>query len=637
MLPLLVSIVSLALSVIPIHASRHGLVQVEYARAPPSQWTRSRPADPDHLFSLSIALDKSRQVEEALYSVSTPGHELYGKHLSRVEAQSLLKPDSEALDAVVSWLAEHGNADAAAIRIDDHWIRLRTTVRDANALLDADFAWFQHADSGKEVLRTLKYSLPLHLKRSISLITPTTRFCSHPMMHRGPASSAPAQEEQAPGGEELRKHKRSLAGSSPRILYTVQADAAPPPPLSQSAQVDPTCNRSVTPSCIRALYNVPADLKASRARGIGVYASQGQVAKFADFALFAKAVDPPSAGVNFSLRSINGGTIDQNQNKLSNAELNYDVQYAASLSNPVPNTELAVAGDGPIKLELGGQPGDTTEPWLIWLDAMLKLPDDQLPHTITTSFGENEQSLPDGYAQQVCNQFGALGARGVTMFAASGDSGPGNTCVTNDGTKSTRFNAVFPASCPFVTGVGGVRGVGPERAVGFSSGGFSDKFGRPAYQEQVVPAYLKNAVGGRFEGLFNASGRGFPDVSAQSFNVTFVDEGRLAGFRGTSAAAPIWAGLVGSVNAALIQAGKPPMGFINPWLYGPGLQALNDVAAGKSVGCNGKLGFGTKPYPPQFEAKIVPDASWPSVAGWDAVSGLGTPDIGKMLALRMAM
>ncbi|TID01666.1 Tripeptidyl-peptidase sed2 [Colletotrichum higginsianum] len=635
MLPLLVSTISLALSVIPIHASQLGLVQVEYARAPPSQWTRSRPADPDHLFSLSIALDKSRQVEEALYSVSTPGHELYGKHLSQIEAQLLLNPDSEALDAVVSWLVEHGNADAAAINIDDHWIRLKTTVRDANMLLDADFAWFQHSDSGKEVLRTLKYSLPLDLKRSISLITPTTRFCSHPMMHQAPASSPPA-EEQIPGGEELRKHKRSLAGSSPKLLYTLQADAAPPP-LAQSAQVDPTCNRSVTPSCIRALYNVPAGLTASPARGIGVYASQNQVAKFADFALFAKKVDPPSTGVNFSFLSINGGTIDQNQNKLSNAELNFDIQYTASLSNPVPNVELSVAGDGPIKLELGGQPGDTTEPWLIWLDAMLKLPDDQLPHTITTSFGENEQSLPDGYVQQVCNQFGALGARGVTMFAASGDSGPGNTCVTNDGTKSTRFNAVFPASCPFVTGVGGVRGVTPERASDFSSGGFSDKFARPAYQEQAVPAYLKNAIGGRFEGLFNASGRGFPDVSAQSFNLTFVNEGQLSGFQGTSAAAPIWAGMVGSVNAALIQAGKPPMGFINPWLYGAGLQALNDVAAGQSVGCTGTTGFGTKKFPPEFGAKIVPNASWPSVAGWDAVSGLGTPDIGKMLALRMAM
>ncbi|KAK2013642.1 subtilisin-like protein [Colletotrichum eremochloae] len=621
MWPLSAALISLSSSVAFAHASRRELVQVEYSSTPPSEWIRSRPAEPSHIFNLSIAVDKSLHVEQALYSVSTPGHELYGKHLSRDEAQALLNPDDEARDAIVRWLREHGNSDSPDIVSDSHWIRLETTVRDADKLLDADYAWFQHRDSGKEVLRTLQYSLPQDLKSKILLVTPTTRFCSHPMMHKT--------------NDELRRHRRSFAGPSSNIMLTSEVDAAPPPG-SQAGQIDPSCNRTITPSCIRALYNAPANLSVSKARGLGVYASQSQVAKFADFALFAKKIDPPTIGVNFSFLSINGGTTDQNQNTLSNNELNFDIQYTASLSNPVPNIEIAVAGDGPIKPELGNQPGDTTEPWLIWLDAMLKLPDDQLPHTITTSFGENEQSLPDGYAQQVCNQFGALGARGVTMFAASGDAGPGNTCVTNDGTNSTRFNAVFPASCPFVTGVGGVRGIAPERAVDFSGGGFSDKFARPTYQTEAAAGYLKNAVGARFSGLFNPAGRGFPDVSAQSFNLTYVNGGALFGFRGTSASAPVWAGLVGSVNAALIQAGKPPMGFINPWLYGPGIQALNDVSVGESVGCTGLVDFGSQKLPPESGAKIVPNASWPAVAGWDAVSGLGTPDMGKILALRMA-
>ncbi|KAK1658324.1 peptidase S8/S53 domain-containing protein [Colletotrichum godetiae] len=614
-------------------ASVAGSMQIEYSRHPPPGWKLSRPADPNHRFSISIAADRSGHVERALYSVSTPGHELYGKHLSREEAQALLNPDTELRDVIINWLQEHGNATAADIASDSHWISVQTTVKKANSLLDADFGWFRNVDSGKEVLRTLKYSLPLELKSKISLITPSTRFCSHPMMHQGPALAGPLAGD-APN-DELRKVKRTLTGLNPKLLYTAQVDRITPP--ASQAQVDPTCNRTITPNCIRALYNVPSKMNVSAARGLGIYASQNQVAKFDDFALFAKNVDQPSTGVKFSFLSINNGTTDQGQNKFSNAELNFDVQYTASLSNPVPNIVTAVAGDGPIKLELGGQPGDTTEPWLIWLDAMLKLPDDKLPHTITTSFGENEQSLPDGYVQQICDQFGALGARGVTMFAASGDSGPGNTCVTNDGTNSTRFNAVFPASCPFVTGVGGVRGIAPERASDFSSGGFSDKFARPAYQEQVVPAYLKNTIGTQFNGLFNPSGRGFPDVSAQSFNLSFVTGGQLGGFQGTSAAAPIWAGMVGMVNAALIQAGKPPMGFINPWLYGAGLQAMNDVSAGQSVGCTGTTGFGTQKFPPEFGAKLVPNASWPSVAGWDAVTGLGSPDIGKILALRMAM
>lgn len=164
---------------------------------------------------------------------------------------------------------------------------------------------------------------------------------------------------------------------------------------------------------------------------------------------------------------------------------------------------------------------------------MLALPDDQLPHTFTTSFGENEQSLPNGYIQQVCNQFGALGARGVTIFAASGDSGPGNTCISNDGTNRTAFLPTFPATCPYVTAVGGVRGVNPEIAAAFSSGGFSERFARPAYQDSAVPGYVTGTIGDKFKGLFNAAGRGVPDVAAQSFNVTFATSGRLGGFLGT--------------------------------------------------------------------------------------------------------
>ncbi|KAL1875893.1 hypothetical protein Daus18300_003084 [Diaporthe australafricana] len=615
----------LGLFVTPNLALESSLVQVEHLRSAPVPWAISRPADPGQRFQLSIALDRSRHVEDKLYAVSTPGHENYRKHLTRDEAQALLSPDSETSGKVKTWLMSN-DVDPSGIRGDKHWIRAVTTVENANRMLDADFTWYKHMGSGKEVLRTLRYSLPQEMQADISLITPTTRFCSHPMMHQPmtPQGSESAADTQLP--DELRKLRtRGFAGAK-QLLSQQKA----------VAQADASCNLTITPSCVRALYNMPSNLTLSKARGIGVYSSQNQVPKFTDFALFAKNVDPTSPPTNFSFLSINNATVDQNQNQFSNQELQFDVQYTATLSSPVPNIVTAVTGDGPLQPELGNVPGDSTEPWLIWLDAMLALPDDQLPHTITTSFGENEQALPNGYVQQICNQFGALGARGVTMFAASGDSGPGNACVSNDGTNSTTFNAVFPGSCPFVTAVGGTRGTTPERALSFSSGGFSNRFARPAYQDQAVPAYLNGTIGNQFQGLFNAAGRGFPDVSAQSFNATFADQGKvLVGFAGTSAAAPIWAGMVGQVNAALIAQNKAPMGFINPWLYGAGLSAMNDVTTGASIGCNGKSGFG-ETLPPELGAKIVPNASWPAVTGWDAVTGLGSPDVGKMLALAMA-
>jgi tripeptidyl-peptidase-1 len=56
---------------------------------------------------------------------------------------------------------------------------------------------------------------------------------------------------------------------------------------------------------------------------------------------------------------------------------------------------------------------------------------------------------------------------------------------------------------------------------------------------------------------------------------------------------------------ALIAAKKPPMGFLNPWLYGGGWKTLTDVVNGSAVGC-GTTGF-------------------PAMEGWDAVTGFGTP------------
>lgn len=136
-------------------------------------------------------------------------------------------------------------------------------------------------------------------------------------------------------------------------------------------------------------------------------------------------------------------------------------------------------------------------------------------------------------ANQTCSLFAQLGARGVSVIFSSGDTGVGSACQTNDGKNTTRFLPIFPAACPFVTSVGGTRHVQPEVAVGFSSGGFSDRFPRPSYQDAAVTNYL-SILGDTWKGLFNPAGRGFPDVAAQSYNFTVVDGGaeiRVGGTR----------------------------------------------------------------------------------------------------------
>lgn len=216
-------------------------------------------------------------------------------------------------------------------------------------------------------------------------------------------------------------------------------------------------------------------------------------------------------------------------------EANLDVQYAYPLSYPTPGYYYSTGGRGQLipDLDQPTQADNQNEPYLDFLHYILSLPDSDLPTTLTTSYGEDEQSVPEPYTNMTCSLFAQLGARGVSVLFSSGDTGPGSACQSNDGKNTTRLLPIFPAACPYVTSVGGTYHVQPEIAIGFSSGGFSDRFPRPAYQDAAVTTYL-NSIGDTFKGLYNPNGRGFPDVAAQGYNFTVVDAGaeiRVGGTR----------------------------------------------------------------------------------------------------------
>jgi tripeptidyl-peptidase-1 len=71
-----------------------------------------------------------------------------------------------------------------------------------------------------------------------------------------------------------------------------------------------------------------------------------------------------------------------------------------------------------------------------------------IPQTITTSYGDDEQTVPLDYAKSVCNMFAQLGTMGISVLFASGDWGVGGgSCLSNDGKDSKKFIPTFPASC----------------------------------------------------------------------------------------------------------------------------------------------------------------------------------------------
>ena len=147
--------------------------------------------------------------------------------------------------------------------------------------------------------------------------------------------------------------------------------------------------------------------------------------------------------------------------------------------------------------------------------------------------------------------------------------------------------------------------VGYDPSAEFSSGGgFSSYFPRPYYQDLVVPRYIQS-LNGSFDGLYNKAGRGYPDISAQSVSFVTTWNGSSVVLDGTSAAAPAASAIIALINNWLIAASRPPLGFLNPWLYTKGFLGFTDITSGSAIGCN-TTGF-------------------PALKGWDAVSGWGTP------------
>merc|ERR1711881_195115 len=227
----------------------------------------------------------------------------------------------------------------------------------------------------------------------------------------------------------------------------------------------------------------------------------------------------------------------------------------------------------------------------------------------STSYGEDENSWSFEAASRLNVEFQKAGARGISLLYASGDEGA--NC------KSGTFVPEGPCSSPYVTSVGGTQpsgdwpAPGGETAVGLSSGGFSNYWEMPDWQKDAVAQYLtQSGLPEQSQRQYNTSGRAYPDIAAQAMNFIVVDHGiPLPGVAGTSCASPAASGIFALLNDVRMQAGQSSLGFLNPFIY-ENAAAFNDITQGSNDGCNGD--------------------GWPAKAGWDAVTGVGTPDYQKL-------
>jgi kumamolisin len=221
------------------------------------------------------------------------------------------------------------------------------------------------------------------------------------------------------------------------------------------------------------------------------------------------------------------------------------------------------------------------------------------PSVVSISWGSAESTWT-AQAMTVMEQaFAAAAAMGVTVTVAAGDNG------STDGATDGLQHVDFPASAPHALGCGGTRlditdgtiasesvwNDGPGNGAG--GGGISDVFAVPDYQHDASIPPSANP-GGRV-------GRGVPDICGDADPDTGYAirvDGQTIPIGGTSAVAPLWAGLIALLNQGL---GRP-VGFLQPFLYSSaGFGALHDVVTGSN-------------------------GAYKATPGWDACTGLGSPN-----------
>ncbi|PNP43257.1 hypothetical protein TGAMA5MH_04714 [Trichoderma gamsii] len=550
---------------------------------------------PAQIVKLSIALQpQSRQLlEQTLHELSSPSGSRYGQYLDREEAKGLLRPRQSSTDAVKRWLSQAG-IRSGHILSDGQFIHVQTGVDRLEALLEVSV----NMTLGSQTISVS--SLPQRVQDHVMTV-------QYAPVHQRAACSAP-------------KSNTSLISDTERHHFGQY--------LTKIHTDWERCKTETTPACLRKLYHVE-NYQARHEEGnlLGVAGFDGQAVQYHELGEFVHEFAPYSATVNVSVASVNGGTNPQGTN-FPSSEANQDVQYAVAMAHEIPVRFYATGGENHDiipDLDLTDPAKEYLEPYLEFASHLLNFPNEHLPSVVSISYGANEQLFPKTYAQQVCDMFGQLGTRGVSIIVSSGDFGPGMSCQSNDGTKAARFTPSFPATCPYVTSVGSTEGIGPEKAANFSAGGFSDYFKRPEWQDEAVGEYLE-LYGNEWKGYYDAGGRGFPDVAAQGVNYRFWNHGKEDLTTGTSVSTPVFAALVAMLNDYRAESGLPRMGFLNPWIYSIGNRAFTDITKSKSIGCQGQSLSG-------LASPVIPNAGWSAVKGWDPVTGWGTPLFDRMMSL----
>jgi kumamolisin len=354
---------------------------------------------------------------------------------------------------------------------------------------------------------------------------------------------------------------------------------------SEGAVATRAASASFTPPQLATLYSFPTGVDGS-GQCIGIIELGGGF-RPADLTTYFASLKLPAP--NVKTISVDGGRNAPTTANSADGEVMLDIEVAAGIA---PKATIAVyfapnTGKG-------------------FLDAITTAVHDATnkPSVISISWGGPESTWTAQAMTQYDQAIRAAASMGVTVCCAAGDNGSG------DGLTDGKVHVDFPASSPNALGCGGTRLTASGHAIANESvwnddpktsatgGGVSTFFPLPTYQKS---ANVPPASGS------TKTGRGVPDVAGNAdpnsgYQVRVDGKNMVIG--GTSAVAPLWAGLIALMNQKL---GKP-VGYLNPLLYGSlaGKGVFNDIREGNN-------------------------GSYAARAGWDPCTGWGSPIGTKLL------
>ncbi|KAH9045641.1 subtilisin-like protein [Lactarius pseudohatsudake] len=540
-------------------SSTPGITSCPAGRPPvTSRWHR-------HYLHVALKPHDENALIDALYEVSTPRspkHVIsnnpprtmyspvrlfrcrYRAHLSKEDVAKLVAPHPDTLELVHSWLAHHGmQSSFISTTHGGGWLTTTEVPVSQADELGASYQLYRPTGTNDTaILCMIGYAHPVALHTHVQTVVPTTYFASTGTLWQTP---------------QKRSRRRNCGYGTEARGY------AGGPALAEC--------------WLYAYMPAATDRNMIRIVGFG-----GDYPSTADLTTFILRLNVARTRMTrpFKVERINGGGYNPNN---PDEEPNQSILYAQAIAYPTPLTFSSVGGNSVYNANTKRK----SHPPPTWFKDVFDLED--VPQTISISYGDSENNVPLEYASALCNLFAKLGARGGNVGVGGGDC--------KDSSGSVQFTPNFPASCPYVTSVGGVTGLGRGR--GEISGRLLDLFSAPdmpGAERDAVLTFLQH-LGSQYDGLYKPRN---PQHLYAGVQILYCLEKSL--MSGTSCAAPTVAGIVSLLNDFLISNDEEPLGWLNRWLYwlyDDGLQGLYDVTSGSYPG------YGTDGFS--------------AIAGWDPV------------------